>query len=142
VDWERQIDMLNKIKRGEDEAAAARPQVATPPMHDWFRAAEERARAEELARLERDRVATEAHLARQRQQAQAGQDAQAVWAKTRNELRDRVVELQRALAAAESRMQGSDMDDAVRASGEVAVYRAQVEAAQAGYARHCQWSPL
>ena len=81
-------------------------------------------------RLKPALLETERHETRKRQQAQAMQDAQAAWAQTRNELRANVVELQRLLAGAESRMVGSELDDAVRAASEVQVYRLRLEAAE------------
>jgi hypothetical protein len=140
--WDEQMRIRNEILDGERAAAAARPQVATPPMHDWFLAAQERARADELARLERDRAASDAHVARQQQQAQAMQDAQRAWAVTRNDLRAKVIELQRLLAGAESRMNSGELDDAVRASGEAEVYRVRLAGAEQAYAQHSQRSPM
>lgn len=128
--------------QGEQEAAATRPQVATPPMHDWFLAADERARQAETERLARERRASDAHIARQQQQAQAGQDAQAAWAKTRNELRTQVVEAQQAVASCEARINGSDFDDAVKAAAELVVYQRRLENAQTSFAQHSQRSPM
>lgn len=130
-----QLRIRNQITRQEAEAAA-RPQVATPPMHDWFLAAEERARADELARLERDRVASEAHQARLQKNAQAVQDMQRAHGEQRAVLRDAVVVAQQTVASCEARINGSDFDDAVRAAAELVVYQRRLEGAQQSFASH------
>jgi hypothetical protein len=141
VNWPEQIRIRNSILEGE-QATAARNERPVAPVRDWWLAAEEQARQAEAARTERDRDATVAHQARLQKNAQAGQDAQAAWAQTRATLRAAVVEAQAAAASCERRIDGADFDDAVRAAAELVVYRARVEAAQTGYAQHCQRSPL
>jgi hypothetical protein len=69
-------------------------------------------------------------------QAESAQLAQRAFAIRRNELRDRVVELQRALQGAEARVLSTDLDDAVRAAGEVPVYLARIDEAELAYAQH------
>lgn len=139
--WSKQIRIRNEILKGERDAAATR--TATPLYSfDPFLAAERRAQEAEAARAERDRVATEADRSRKQRQAQAMQDAQRAWAEKRNALRADIVVLQQALASAEQRMVSGELDDAVRAAGEVEVYRVRLEAAQSGFAMHARQSPM
>jgi hypothetical protein len=57
-------------------------------------------------------------------------------------LRAKVIELQRLLAGAESRMNSGELDDAVRAASEREVYRVRLAAAEQTYAQRASRSPL
>jgi hypothetical protein len=143
MNWQKQqVKLLNKIKRGEEDATARRAPAAVAPVRDWWLAAEEQARKAETERLERDRKISAAHQARAQQQAQAGQDAQRAWAEVRNALRSAVVEAQQAVAACEARINGADFEDAVRAAAELVVHQRRLENAQTSFAQHSQRSPL
>ncbi len=132
--WKEQTKLRNVIKRQED-ALGTRQAVVTP-VRDMTFAWERQHAAEVAAELERQRVASEREQARRTAMAEAEQVRQRQWAEQRNVLRDRVVGLERALSGAEGRMQGADLDDCVRAAGEAAVYRVQLQAAQQAYASH------
>jgi chromosome segregation ATPase len=140
-----QVKLLNRIKRQED-ALGTRRAPAIPAVDFWASLDQRSQRvlqAQADAR-ERDRVASEAHQARQKAEADAAQVRQREWAEKRNELRDRVVELERALADAEQRVQSADMDIAIRGAAEVPVWRARLDGAQRAYAEHLKpqgWRP-
>lgn len=142
MSWQELIDLKNKILRGEEDAKAQRAAVSKPPVRDWWLILEEQQRAAEEARVARERKLTEEHLERQRRESAGRQLAQQLWAKSRDELRARVVEMQQALSGAEQRMVNGELDDAVRAAGEVEVYRVRLQSAEQAFAQHSQRSPM
>jgi hypothetical protein len=140
--WKQQTKLRNQIKRQEDALGTRRAPVL--PVRDMVFADDRRRDAMLAAELERQRLASEREQARRQAEAQAAGERQAVWARRRDEIRAQVIELERALVNAEQRVQSGDMDEAVRAAGEVPVYRARLEAAQRAYAEHLKpqgWRP-
>lgn len=142
MDWKKQVNLLNKIKQGEDAAATARVERPIVPVRDWFAAAAEQASKAEEERLSRERAISDAHRARVQAQAQAMQDAQWAHGQRAHELRAQVVEAQQAVAACEARINDPDFEDAVRAAAELVVYQRRLENAQTSFAQHSQRSPL
>src|ERR1700678_3085379 len=94
-----QVKLRNLMKRQEDLLGTR--QAAPLPVRDMVFAADRQRDTELAAELERERVASEREAARRTSLAQAAQERQRVWAEQRNVLRDRVVEMERALSNAE-----------------------------------------
>jgi hypothetical protein len=138
----KQVKILNAIRRGEEAAAAERPWVATPPMHDWFLAAEERARQAETERLDRERRISDAEVARRQAQSQMMQDRQREWAMVRGQLRDKVAEYRNAVSAAEAKTNSADDAEAQTGILELAVAERRLAAAEQSYAAHASRSPM
>ena len=101
--------------------------------------AAEKEKADRRRQLEIDQ--TEALRAKQQQQAQALQNAQAAWAARRNELRDQVAALRTEVRSAQDRMETAPMDEAVRAAGERQVFERRLLIAERDYAAHMQLQP-
>jgi chromosome segregation ATPase len=145
VDWRKpkqQVKLLNQIRRQEDALGTRRAPVL--PVRDMVFAADRERDALLAAELERQRVASERERARRQAMADAAQARQREWAEKRNELRDQVVELERALSNAEQRMQSPDMEIAIRGAAEVPVWRARLESAQRAHEEHLKpqgWRP-
>lgn len=131
---ESEAEVRYLIKQQED--ALGTRQATAVPVRDFAYAWEQEQADAYAAALERQRVADEQHKARQKATADAAQVRQREWAEKRDELRDRVVELQRALVDAEARVQVAEFETAVAAAGLVPVYRARLEAAEQAYREH------
>lgn len=139
MSWQKQQGKLrNIIKRQEDALGTRRTPVI--PAGDFWAALEQQQSQRFLQALadeeERNRVASEAHKARQKAMADTAQVRQREWAARRDELCARVVEVERALSGAESQIHSGDMDIAIRGAAEAPVYRARLESAQRAYADH------
>jgi len=139
--WKKQIDIRNKILRGEQDAAAARPQVAPLPVHDWFAVAAENAQKAEAERLERERKASDIERARRQAMAQAVQDRQREHGIVRGQLRDKVAECQQQVAAAEAKANSADDAEAQTGILELAVSERRLAAAQREFAMHMSHMP-
>lgn len=132
--WKQQTKIRNDILRQETALGTRRAPVL--PVREMVFAADRQREAQVAAELERQRVVSEREQTRRQAMADAAQARQRVWAERRNELRDRVVELERALAGAEGQMQSADMDIAIRGAAEAPVWRARLESAQRAYEDH------
>jgi hypothetical protein len=141
MDWQKRVDLLNLIKRQDDEAAARVAPATLPIVRDWWLVAEERARVDEAARAERDRVATEAHESRKRRDMDQRTAAQNAWAAVRTTLRDHVSELQKQVAAAEAKTNSPDDVEAGAGIVELAVAERRLAAAQRDFAMHMSRMP-
>jgi hypothetical protein len=136
-----QLRIRNAILRGEQEAAARNVQAPLPVFDPWL-AAERRAQEAEEARLARERAVSDAHREKQRREAEGRQLAQQLWAKARNELRDKVAEYRNAVNAAESKSNSADDAEAGQGILELAVAERRLAAAERDYAMHAQRSPM
>lgn len=110
-----------------------------------MRAQQGRAIQEERERLERrqdaERAATAARQAKQQREGEFRQAAQLAWAKRRDELREQVAELRRAIQQAESVMESAELAEAGIAAGQRLALVRRLEAAEREFAAHAQQQP-
>jgi chromosome segregation ATPase len=121
-------------KREHDE------QVASVRRRQAEFAAAQQASADHRRQVERD--ASDAKRDDAQRKAEGAQRAQWAWAIRRNELRDQVADLRRAIQDAVSRIDTAPMPEATAAAGERQVLEHRLKTAESEYSAHLKTSPL